>query len=162
MDSRELCPKLIILIGIQGSGKSRWAMKRREYYRVCPDDIRREHYDDVFDLATNTVVHAVSKGMVIAALELNQDTVLDATNLNTPFRRNLYKGLPNHKKHARIFEIEPEIAIQRIKNNIKENTRRVDVPDYKVYKYYGDFLYTKKAILEENFDSIKTIDQESF
>lgn len=156
------CPNLFILIGIQGSGKSRWAIKHPEYYRVCPDDIRKGYFDDVSNRTDNISAHAIARGMVITALELGYDTVLDATNLNTSFRRRLFEKLPLHKRHAKIFEVDPEEAIQRIKKDMGEGTQRSDVPESAVYRYYGDFLYTKKAILKEEFDSIKTIDQDSF
>ena len=156
------CPNLYILIGIQGSGKSRWAMKRSGYYRVCPDDIRKKFFDDVSNRTDNISVHAIARGMVIAALELGHDTILDATNLNTPFRRRLFEKLPFHKRHAKIFEVDPEEAIQRIKKDMEEDTQRADVPESAVYRYHGDFLYTKKAILKEDFETINYIDQKSF
>lgn len=152
-------PKLIILIGIQGSGKSNWSNKYTNYYRVCPDEIRKKYYGGVHNQIDNTSIHTMARGMVIAALELNQNTILDGTNLNTPFRRELFKRLPLHERHARIFKIEPEIAIQRIKKDIKNGVDRANVPDRSVYRYYGDYLHTMKVITEEGYESIETIDQ---
>lgn len=152
-----MCPNLIVLIGIQGSGKSRWTLSHSEFYRVCPDEIRKKYYDDISNQTDNSSVYAIARGMIITVLELGQDTVIDATNVNTLIRREFFKKLPLHNRHAKVFETKPEIAIQRIRKDIKDGVIRADVPDHAVYRYYGDFLYTEKALLEEEFVTIRTV-----
>ena len=155
-------PTLVILIGIPGSGKSRWALKHPEYYRVCPDEIRREFFNDISDQSNNTSVWEVAKGMVIAALQLGHDTILDATNCSTSYRRRFYAGLPHHIRHAKIFEIYPDVAYYRINKDLSNELNRSNVPESVIYRMYGEYLYTVKAIEEEDFHQIEYIDQESF
>lgn len=155
-------PKLIILIGIPGSGKSRWTIGHPQYYRICPDEIRKTHFDDITDQSNNIDAWNLAKGMIIAALGLGRDVVLDAINTSTSYRKALYKALPFHKRLAKVFEIEPELAFSRISNDIKKGMVRSNVPEHSVYRHYGDFLYTKKAIEKEEFDSIEYINQENF
>lgn len=150
-------PNLMIPIGIPGSGKSTWVLKHPEYYSVCPDEIRKKYFKDISDQSNNVSVFQIAKGMVITALELGKNTVLDATNTITFYRREFYKDLPSHKRHALIFEVEPEIAVQRVKNDIERGIQRSNVPEDMIYRCYGDFLYSKKVLRMENFNSINLI-----
>jgi len=154
-------PNLIILIGIPGSGKSRWALNNPQYYRVCPDEIRKS-FGDISDQSNNSIVWAITKGMVKAALELHHNVVLDATNVNTTYRRKFYEDLPLHKRHAKVFEIDPEVATKRIHKDIVSSLKRADVPELFIYRKYGEFLYSVRYLFKENFESIIDIAQESF
>ncbi len=148
-------PTLYVLIGIPGSGKSRWAIKNSQYYRICPDDMMNQK--------NNINAHLIVRGMLITALKFGIDTVLDGTNLNTRFRREMFAKLPFHKRCAKMFEIDPEIAFDRMSKDIKDGIYRADVPKSTFYRYYGDFLYCKEAVKEEEeFDSIDYVDQDSF
>lgn len=158
----DICPTLVILIGIPGSGKSRWAIKHPEYYRICPDEIRRSYFKDISNQSNNIPVWQMAKGMLITALNLGQDTVLDATNVNVNHLRNLYSILPFHKRVAKIFDIEPTESIRRIKNDETEGISRVDVPARAIYRYYGDLLFIKTVINRGEYDSIDYVDQKSF
>ena len=153
-------PKLIILIGIPGSGKSRWAIGHPQYIRICPDEIRKTHFGDISDQSNSRNAWRIATGMVIATLKLSRDAVLDGTNLNELYRQELYKYLPSHKREAKVFEIKPESALSRIFKDIKEEVVRSNVPEHSIYRCYGDFLYAKRAIKKENFDSIEYIHQE--
>ena len=155
-------PTLYILIGIPGSGKSRWAIGHPQYYRICPDEVRLEQFDDMMDQKNNINAHLIVRGMLITALKFGIDTVLDGTNLNTKFRREMFAKLPFHKRCAKIFDIDPDIAFKRMKKDIENGVFRADVPKSTFYRYYGDFLYCKEAVEKEEFDSIDYVDQDSF
>lgn len=155
-------PKLIVLIGIPGCGKSRWISDNKyheSHYIVCPDDIRHNMFGDMTDQSNNTKVFDIAKGMVIAALELEKDTIFDATNVSTYYRREFLSNISfSHKKEAVLFDIDPKIASDRIRVDMRENKLRSNVLPGVVYRMYGEYLYTKEVIGEEDFSSVKIID----
>lgn len=65
-------------------------------------------------------------------------------------------GIPIIKRYAIIFNVNPDIAIERVK------LRHIGskVPPDVIYRMYGDFLYTLKHIDEEYWDKITMIGEE--
>jgi len=147
---------LFVLIGIPGSGKSSWIKHHtKNFYIVCPDNIRKKYYSDISDQNNNTAVWNIAKGQVISALECNHDVVLDATNVNTLYRREFLKDIiPYHKVKAVVFNISPEKACSRIAEDIKNGIDRSNVPEQTVYRMYGEYLHTLKVLNQEGFESI--------
>lgn len=151
-------PSLIVLIGIPGSGKSHWILTNNiSHSVVCPDKIRNELFGDITDQSNNSRVFDIAKGMVIALLTIGKNVIVDATNVNTFYRKDFLNNLPSCNKIAVLFDADPEIASNRIKNDIQNNKIRSNVPEHVIYRMYGEYLFTKKAIQEEGFNHIKII-----
>lgn len=155
-----------MLIGIPGSGKSsylRLLRKTEKFSCVCPDEIRLWLTGDISNQTENDVVWKIATYTTIRELESGLKVVLDATNVNTKLRRNfilkLKSNIPTLRMKAVIFDISPEESIKRIKNHKDSVILRPDVPDEIVYRMYGEYLYTKKVISEENWDSISVLAQ---
>ena len=158
-------PYFILLVGIPGSGKSRWAneilcclqLVRGHWHPnadtqiVCPDEIRRELGDSVSDQLINMEVWLKAKQEVIWLLKSGKNVILDATNVNTLYRKIFMDDLPECTLIAKLFAIEPEVAYERIQKDL-ENKDRADVPEHVVYKMYGEFLYTARYIKNEGFE----------
>jgi len=154
-------PVLKILIGIPGSGKSRWIGDNHYYLDhlvVCPDKIRHDIFGNISDQSNNTRVFDIAKGMVRAGLLLNQDVIFDATNCNTKYRKEFMEGNPYCRKEAVLFDIDPKIAAERIKHDLRENKLRSQVPEDVIYRMYGEYLYTKKVLKYEYYSKIETIE----
>jgi len=132
--------KVIILIGIPGSGKSRYTKKFDNKYVVCPDNIRKEFTGDISDQSQNEKVweEALIR-MKIILLKYNM-VILDATNVDRFSRIKLLSNFNGCKKIAVIFNSSVEVAIDRIKNDIKNGIDRSNVPDNVVRKKYKSFI----------------------
>lgn len=149
--------KLILFIGIPGSGKSRATKSYPDAYIVCPDNIRKDFFKDINDQSNNIRVWDIAKGKITAALELGKDVILDATNVNTIHRRNLLADIKSMIKcsiEAVLFEVSPETAFSRISSDISKGISRCNVPLDIIYRMYGEYLYTEKILQEESFSKI--------
>lgn len=149
-------PRLNVLIGISGAGKSSWlnSYRRRTYHIVCPDDIRRKYFGSVSDQTVNVRAWMIAKGMLVSALTLKKNTILDATNVNTAERIDILNNLPLCDMYAILFEVNPAVAYTRIVKDIKNRKDRCHVPEYEVYRMHGLYLHTKDVIHKENFKKI--------
>jgi len=58
---------------------------------------------------------------------------------------------------AKIFEIDPEISKQRIKNDIESGKDRSNVPPDIIDKKYNELITSKDNIESEGFEIIKEI-----
>ena len=146
---------LIMLIGIPGSGKSRWVKSYPgKVLVVSPDEIRRRQ-SHVSDQSRNIDVWIQAKEETIEGL-LKADVILDATNVSTSYRRSFLEGLVCHKK-AVIFPVDPVAAYKRVERDIRAGKDRARVPEEVIYRMFGEFLYTMKVIRDE-FDGIEVVD----
>ena len=161
-------PILLMLIGIPGSGKSTWRNNLKEtirdggkyrlcngipFYVVSPDDYRRQA-TDVSDQSINLQVWLEARDATRECLEHGTNVILDATNVNTKYRRDFISGLPC-KLMAKVFPVSPETAWERVMDDLFAGRDRAQVPEESIYRMYGQFLYTIKVLTSEGFEIIK-------
>ena len=85
--------KLILTVGISGSGKSTYvnSLSRDEYVIVSPDNIRHFITGDVSNQTKNKEVFEIVNETIILALNAGmKNVVLDATNLKSKERKNFF------------------------------------------------------------------------
>ena len=156
-------PRLIFLVGIPGSGKSTWLQQQsldiygRPFLVVNPDRIRKELYGDITDLTHHVEVWQEAKQQTINFLNLGGSVILDATNVQVSKRKLFLKDLPPCKLQAKIFPADPALCWERVKKDLQENKERSRVTEKAIYKYYDEYLYTKKVIESEGFEIISTL-----
>lgn len=155
-------PRLILLVGIPGSGKSTWLsvnhiLDSRLFRIVCPDKIRKELYGDITDQSHNIEVWETAKARTINCLNDGINVILDATNVATSNRLSFIQGLPLCRKQAVLFKADPDQCWERIKKDIDSGKDRSNVPEQVIYRMYGEFLYTEKVIESEGFELITSI-----
>ena len=152
-------PKLMIMVGLPGSGKSTFA---RHYVEQSPlmstiwvsrDDIRYSFLSDgdeyfskekeVFDF----FVKAINEG-----LEKGKKVIADATHLNSRSRKKLLSRItvPNIQIEAWVMDTPLE---ECLKNNAKRSGRAC-VPDKVIFDMFQNFEY---PTFEEGFTTIATI-----
>ena len=135
-----------MLIGIPGSGKTHWINTNREqlealnYEVVSPDKIREELTGNISDLSQDKVVWNVTKIRVFNGLLDGRNVILDATNVNYYYRRLFVENLPRCKLKAKVFEVDPEVAKNRISKDIKISQSRSNVPAEVIDRMYNQFI----------------------
>lgn len=154
-------PKLILPVGISGSGKSTWIKSQTDPNTVIvsPDDIRRELTGCISDQTKNGQVWSTAFDRIVQALSADKNVILDATNIKSGDR----KRLMNHLKvnvdkpfdaFAKIFNIDPEIAKQRVRKDIANGVDRSNVPDFAIDRQYRDFVDGINSLEIEGFKII--------
>jgi predicted kinase len=153
--------KLILPIGISGSGKSTYIRKNfRPEVIVNPDTIRKELTGNISDHSKDPYMWTqVVPKRLSDTMEKYGEAVLDATNVKSSERTSALKSFGSDvKKIAIVFYVEPEVVKSRIKKDIETGVDRSNVPDYAVDRQYQNFLNGLQNI-EKQFDEVITIDQ---
>ena len=143
-----MLPKLILLIGIPGSGKSSW-LKEQDltgFDIVCPDQIRQEEFGSISSQANNISVWCIAKEKTVNNLNEGKSVILDATNVNTAYRKDFIMGLPSCKLQAKLFYSAPASCVKRVSKDLKAGRNRAAVPEEVIYRMFGELLYTAKVI----------------
>lgn len=140
-------PKFIIPIGISGSGKSRWikSLEGQGFVVVSPDDIRRELTGSISDQSRNNDVFPLAFKRTIEALNSGKSVIFDATNVSSYHRKSMLETLKKRvyvdfDAFAKIFDADPEISKERIRNDIKKGVDRSNVPDFAVDRQHQNFI----------------------
>lgn len=135
---------LIMLYGIAGSGKSTWAKKYIETHPftilISSDAVRKEITGSVSDTSQDYRVWTEIKRRINVSLNKGHDTILDATNLKKRNRDAVINQLPaNADVSFKIFDISPEEAKKRIKEDLEKGIDRSRVPEDVIDRMHEDF-----------------------
>lgn len=83
-------PRFVVMVGLSGSGKSTVAKEKYATHTyISSDDLREELYGDVNDQRHNGKIFEEMFRRSIAALDMGQSVVYDATNLSAKRRKSL-------------------------------------------------------------------------
>lgn len=108
-------PRLVVLVGLPGSGKSTWA-REQGYNALSSDDIRRVLSDDANNQSIHGEVFATLRYLLRRRLELKRPvTCIDATNLTHRERRPYLAMAQIYGcvAEAVYFDTPPEVCKQR-------------------------------------------------
>lgn len=132
-------PKLYMLIGVPGSGKSTWianqdwltdaAIVSSDHFIDREAERLGKTYNDVFKDYVK-VATKLMEDYVVIAQSLSRDIVWDQTNTSVKSRKNKLAMLPNYEKIAIVFRTpDAEELTRRLANrpgkSIPENVMRV-------------------------------------
>ena len=148
-------PKFIMLIGVPGSGKSTYAKKISEKYKIkilSSDSIRKELYGSEEIQKDNWKVFEKLNKIAINSLNNGESVIYDATNINMKRRIHLLNSLPICEKRCIIFISSLELCIER------QNFRDRKVPNYVIEKQIKSF---QVPYFYEGWDYIDIINYDS-
>lgn len=124
--------KMLVLIGLQCSGKSTFALdlvkRDPNFVRVNRDDIRLSLFNTEFDLRIEPFVSKVQDFLIKTALGTNQSVVIDNCNIDPKYRNDLYKiakDIGDVLYEEKVFNTSLEECLAR--NEKRERKVPVDV-----------------------------------
>ena len=148
-------PKLFMLIGLPGSGKSTFARNRVKFYDDCnktrleivsSDDIREELYGTRSCQKDPAIIFEIAHERIINSLEQGWDVIFDATNITRKNRASLLNKIPAYtEKFAQICWALISTCIER--DLKREFSVKADVIWKMAYKFQMPFY-------DEGFDHI--------
>ncbi len=139
--------KFIMMVGLPGSGKSSWAEAQGTKV-FSSDTMREEYYGDASFQGDNNLIFELLHKRIIENLEAGNDSIFDATNLNSKKRRHFL---------TKIADLDVEkiavVAAKPIEQCIEnDKLRKRHVPEYVINRMRTQF---QMPMFQEGFDEIK-------
>lgn len=139
--------KFIMMIGLPGSGKSSWA-EAQGIKVFSSDTMREEYYGDASFQGDNNLIFELLHKRIIENLEAGNDSIFDATNLNSKKRRHFLSKIADLDVEKIAVVVAKPIE-QCIEN---DKLRKRHVPEYVINRMRTQFQI---PMLQEGFDEIK-------
>lgn len=136
-------PKLILCIGVQGSGKSTWAaqycLDNPDVLYLSTDKIRVELTGNMSDQSVNSIVYSRMRQRTESALRKGQSVLLDATHIRKAWRKDNIKigRRIGAKLVAHVFKADRETLIKRIAERVANGG--LNIPIEVLDKYISQF-----------------------
>lgn len=120
--------KLIVSIGISGSGKTTFGNKLENTTVICPDDIRKELTGDISDQSKNVEVWRIAYDRLRKSLENGEDVYFSATTLTSKNLKALLNVAEYLKPEITIYAFEDsrdwKLCEKRVKEDLKNGVER--------------------------------------
>ncbi len=160
-------PRLILLVGIPGSGKSTYAQNKTKYDSnivwLSSDAIRERLYGDASCQDNPGKVFEIMQKETVQALEKGFDVIYDATNITRKARAGILNIVPKYvQKYCVVIWAPINICIERDKARertvskevIDKMLKRFEAPFYDegfdtIMVHVSDVHYNKKAYYED-------------
>ena len=152
-------PKLIVMVGIPGSGKSTFAKHYSEDANNTPtvwisrDEVRYSLISDKDEyFAKEKDVFKVFAKKINEALAEGKNVIADATHINAQSRKKLLSSItvPDIQIEACVMEL----SLQECLANNEKREGRARVPKEAILRMYRQFEY---PTFSEGFSSISTV-----
>ena len=144
-------PQFVVMVGLSGSGKSTVAKEKYATHTyISSDDLREELYGDVNDQRHNGKIFEEMFRRSIAALDMGQSVVYDATNLSSKRRKSLIRNMRAAIKGN--FWAVACVVLTTYENCLLRNASRERVvPDEVIRRQFFSFQCPTE---HEGFDAI--------
>ena len=154
-------PTVIVMCGLQGSGKSTKARYLKEEMGNCEivssDAIRKEFDNNI----TNDKVFKIYYARAREFLKAGTNVILDATNITIKSRKQIFEQLKgiDCTKECYVMNVPINICAERLLERNQDTKNQIEVPLDVLYKYQKSF---EMPFYEEGWDDIEINTIQSF
>jgi predicted kinase len=155
--TKALKSDVILPIGTSGSGKSTWIKsinKGNDFVVISPDEMRIEFTGDINDKSKDNEIYKAVIERTIKAIEEGKRVIIDSTNLRKdrrkPFIKAVKKALPDTNIQYKLMPLDPELAKQRIKEDIAAGIERANVTDSTIDRHAKTYKEMLKDVKSED------------
>ncbi len=138
----------LMLCGLPGSGKSKYAKEMTNYTVFSSDSLRKELWGSEEQQGDNSIIFNELQRRIKLSLLKGQNCILDATNLNSKKRKNFLKQLRLDNSVEKDCIVVATAIVKCIDNNQK---REKNVPEDVIFRMYEQFEF---PVYSEGWDGI--------
>lgn len=154
-------PRLILLVGISGSGKSTWIKSIINPNRIVVsyDMLRLEINGNIDDHSNSKRIHLIALDRIVKGINEGKDVYIDATNVHSKGRRELLAEIHEMTDIefipcAKIFNPNPNLSKERIKIDIMNGINRSNVPNEAIDRQYQMFCENTHKLEKDGYKII--------
>ena len=148
--------KLVILVGVPGSGKSTFGKEYANEHNlivVSSDELRQTLFGDATNQEHNKVLFNIIDRIVDELLRDGLSVLLDATNLSVWSRKRFIQKAERYLVHASALVIHTSLETAKRRNAARERV----VPDSVIERMYKGL---EMPTTEEGFDEVIIINND--
>ena len=159
-------PDVILPIGTSGSGKSTFikSLPQENLVVIEPDAMRVEFTGDMNDKSKDKEIYIEAANRAIQAIKQGKQVVFDTTNLTKDKRLSfieaIKKTIPNANIQYKLMELNPELAKQRIKAQLKKGENRAAVSDETIDRHAASYKQMLEDIKSEPISNFELTPQQ--
>jgi predicted kinase len=149
-------PNVILPIGTSGSGKSTFikSLPQENLVVISPDEMRKEFTGDINDKSKDAEIYKEAAKRAVEAIKEGKQVVFDTTNLTKekrrPFIEAIKKAIPDATIQYKLMPLDPELAKQRIKNQLERGEDRAAVSDETIDRHAASYAQMLEDIKSED------------
>lgn len=131
-------PKLIIMVGVSGSGKSTFANGLKTSLQatvVSTDDIRKEVLGDANDQTQGARIFGIARKRVNDLLAQGKNAVIDATSLSAKDRRDWVRIGKANDAEIIAYVVKVDLGTAKKRNSGRDR----QVPDFVIDRQFAKF-----------------------
>ena len=150
--------KLVVTLGITGSGKSTWLKNKNPV--VETDDLRIELLNNIDDISQERLIFNTAAKRISKLFGAYDTVYFGATLVDSKYRISFLQSIKDMCKHKFVIDMIifpgiPELSKERIAKALKDGMQRADSIQF-VDEQYEQYLHTM-SILDDEKDFYRMI-----
>ena len=151
--------KLVVTLGITGSGKSTWLNNKNPV--VETDDLRVELLGNIDDYTQEALIFGTAAKRICDLFDTHDTVYFGATLVNSKKRIPFLQSIKDMCKHEFVIDVmvipcDDKTSKKRITKDLKEGVERANSINL-IHRQYNQYLHTMSGVLDDEKDFYRKI-----